>query len=617
MNCRVVQAGSESDMVIPRMKAQGLTTPAQIHRALAPAWKSLVEERNAAGLVAPKEEGQAQAPLGPEEAAFQYDRVQRGEVDSARLLLVFGMVPSARYLDDSTSRFLTEHDEGRNESRGELEVHLASHRYADGASPLHMAAMFGFPEALRSLLQSGADLNVTSQSGLQAIHAAAIAGHADVVEILVEHGADPNSRHGFAGNSPLHFAAEMGHLSVVRRLCDLKADVEAEKMQGGTALHTAADTNNAAVAQVLLEACAADPEALLLGDTVPLYLAAGRGFPKVIDVLIAGGANPDRTLRSRRVRSKGKVTSASLPGSSPDAPGWEEGNGATPLHNACENGHLSAVRALLDAGARQLNTMEGVTPLITALQYSHPEIAMALLDGRTPAQLDVTSPRDGQSALHIASGLGFATVVARILHLGGRSDVPDRAGHLPLDYAASGPVRWLLQRFHGRDRRLDSIARSYLSSGLEEALGQIDGADVSAVKKETYRKYLAAHHDGTLPEEVSRLARLIKEDVGEMAMFQFSVARYLLAGASDLPTAIEAMLSGDSETSVQVGLVLLGVTRKVSYQPGKALWVNGVQLLPQLQNLLKAAAETSDAAALEEMAQDLLRSIEPLQRSEL
>ena len=40
-------------------------------------------------------------------------------------------------------------------------------------------------------------------SGLQAIHAAAIAGHADVVEILVEHGADPNSRHGFAGNSPL------------------------------------------------------------------------------------------------------------------------------------------------------------------------------------------------------------------------------------------------------------------------------------------------------------------------------------------------------------------------------------------------------------------------------
>ena len=51
-----------------------------------------------------------------------------------------------------------------------------------------------------------------------------------------------------------HFAAEMGHVSVVRRLCLLGADVEAETSQGGTALHTAADTKNAQVATVLLEA---------------------------------------------------------------------------------------------------------------------------------------------------------------------------------------------------------------------------------------------------------------------------------------------------------------------------------------------------------------------------
>jgi hypothetical protein len=38
-----------------------------------------------------------------------------------------------------------------------------------------------------------------------------------------------------------------------------------------------------------------------------------------------------------------------------------------------------------------------------------------------------------------------------------------------------------------------------------------------------------------------------RQDVGEMPMFQFSVARYLLAGASDLPTAIEA---GSCEKSI-------------------------------------------------------------------
>ncbi len=44
---------------------------------------------------------------------------------------------------------------------------------------------------------------IFTPAGLQPLHAAAIAGHSDVVQILVEHGADANSRHRFAGNSPL------------------------------------------------------------------------------------------------------------------------------------------------------------------------------------------------------------------------------------------------------------------------------------------------------------------------------------------------------------------------------------------------------------------------------
>ncbi|CAJ1440251.1 unnamed protein product [Effrenium voratum] len=258
----------------------------------------------------------------------------------------------------------------------------------------------------------------------------------------------------------------MGHVQVVRMLCQLGADVEAEKSQGGSALHTAADTDNAEVARVLLESCGADPEALLLGDTVPLYLAAGRGFPAVLDVLMAAGADPDRTLRSRKKIGVGK------------APGWEESNGATALqlgrlrlrrclggsggsgvlklrHNACENGHLAAVTSLLEAGARQLATMQGVTPLITALQYRHPHVAVALLDARTPANVGVVSPLDGQSALHIAAAYSYASIVARIVLQGAATDLRDRAGNTPLDYAR-GEVRWLLHRFYGRDPRLES-----------------------------------------------------------------------------------------------------------------------------------------------------------------
>ena len=70
-----------------------------------------------------------------------------------------------------------------------------------------------------------------------------------------------------------------------------------------------------------LQECGADAEALRLGDTAPLYLAAGRGFAEVVDALVAAGANVDRTLRQRWPRSA-------------VGPHFEEANGATALRRS-------------------------------------------------------------------------------------------------------------------------------------------------------------------------------------------------------------------------------------------------------------------------------------------
>ncbi|CAE7391359.1 ANK1, partial [Symbiodinium sp. CCMP2456] len=464
-------------LVLPVIESLAFNNPDDVHGALSPAWEVLVEQRNAAGLVPASEEGQPQKPMSREEAAFQYRRVQDGQVDSARLLLVFGLVPSARHLDPSTAElFRWERDSSKSSGSGQLASYRSCHkrdraqagnsrqlatsalqRYADGSTPLHLAATFGLSESLDALLHARADVHAASDSGVLPIHASAIAGHRHSLDLLVKARADPNAPHTFASTSAMHFAAEMGHSEVVRRLCELRANVEASKAQGGTALHTAADTNNSAVVQALLsEPCSCDPEALLLGDTPALYLAASRGFPDVIEALLAGGASPDRTLRQRRRmgRSGGKgskaypltadpsTASASLPGSRDDMPGFEEANGATPLHAACENGHLLAVQVLLDGGARQLATMQGVTPLITALQYRQRAIARVLLESRTPANVHVVSPADGQTALHVAAAYGFSEVVAGILRHGGASDVQDAAGHTPMDYARDRLVLW-------------------------------------------------------------------------------------------------------------------------------------------------------------------------------
>eukprot|EP00439_Symbiodinium_sp_Y106_P046699 s5647_g5.t5 len=587
--CLQLPCARTEALVLPAIENFALSSPEDIHRALSPAWEVLVEQRNAAGLVPASQEGQPQQPMGRDEAAFQYRRVQDSQVDSARLLLVFGLVPSARHLDPSTAElFRRNRTNSKSNASGQLAASYrdrlatlsASQRYADGSMPLHLAVMFGLSESVDALLHAGADVHATSDSGVLPIHASAIAGHRYSLDLLVEARADPNA--------PQALQVPLQCTSLPKW---------AAKAQGGTALHTAADTNNSAVVEALLsEPCSCDPEALLLGDTPALYLAASRGFPDVIEALLAGGANPDRTLRQRRSGSGGKgfkapltadSAAASLPGSRKDMPGFEEANGATALHAACENGHLMAVQVLLDAGSRQLATMQGVTPLITALQYRQRAIARVLLESRTPANVHVVSPADGQTALHVAAAYGFSEVVAGILRHGGAPDVLDAAGHTPMDYARDKLVLWLLSRFHGRDGLLDDIVRSNMINGREEITSGIDETKASTFKKDLYKKYLRAHEEGLLRELSSDLVAQARAGTSE-ALQHLAVARFILAGASDVPVAIEALLHRN-EASLWSALTLLGIpVRDLHYVPGKELLLNGRDVHHVLRKMLSA-----------------------------
>eukprot|EP00931_Biecheleriopsis_adriatica_P117281 TRINITY_DN92816_c0_g1_i1.p1 TRINITY_DN92816_c0_g1~~TRINITY_DN92816_c0_g1_i1.p1 ORF type:complete len:713 (-),score=170.54 TRINITY_DN92816_c0_g1_i1:27-2165(-) len=650
----LARASDEGEgLLLPAINAGELTTPEKIYTALEPAWKTLVEERNNAGMVGPKEEGKPQAPLGKGEAGRLYQRVSQGQVDSARLLLVFGVVPSAGHMDEATKQALaqerdaaSDENNGSNQSSDNLPALLdPKQRYPDGSTPLHMAATFGYVESIGRLLDAGAEINATANSGVQAMHAAAIMGHVASVERLASRNADVDARHGFMGNTPMHFAAEMGHTEVVRRLCKLGADVEAEKSQGGTPLHVTADSNNAAVARVLLEdPCNADPEPLLLGDTVPVYLAAGRGFHEVIDVLLEAGANPDRTLWDKRPPKKkggkgskedkkaestdlivGSPASKShfLPGSHPDAPGFEKGNGATPLHMACENGHLKAVKSLLDGGARQLNTMEGVTPLITALQYKQPAIAVTLLDSKVPANVNVASPRDGQTALHLAVAYGYPEVVARIVHQGGRVEARDSRGSLAADYARGpqGPLcHFIVTRFAGRDAVLDKIFRSRTEDGdLEELLLKVDATDALDDTKKRYKKYLrmAVEDSFKLQDEGERLVRMLSkqeeltDEQRDGMMQKFSVIRFLLSGGSDIPIAVESMMQ-KTELAMHAGLVFLGIkVESLEHAWGKYVKVNGRDVTFYIKTLIKTARASSggDATEVEAIADALVSTI--------
>lgn len=67
---------------------------------------------------------------------------------------------------------------------------------SDGSTPLHCAAWKGHIEAVRTLLDAGAEVNAHNANdhwGTTPLHAAAHANQAAIVELLLEHGADPRA----------------------------------------------------------------------------------------------------------------------------------------------------------------------------------------------------------------------------------------------------------------------------------------------------------------------------------------------------------------------------------------------------------------------------------------
>ena len=455
----VGSAGEQSELKLKLPPEKGLTisSPQQLMKHVGHAWDTVVAPHQA-GLADAKAGHLTAAPLTDGEAWHHYQAGQAGVIDSARFLVAFSVVPSlqqggggplhaaaARGLVD-TVRELLETDDGR-EGEG---VHA---RAADGTTPLHAAAATGHAAVVSLLLEAGADPQAVGKSGATALHAAAAMGHGEVVTALLAGGTTlVDEAHAFAGCTALHFAAEMGHVDVVTALCGAGADADARKSTGGTPLHTAADCDQPrVVAALLAPPCGASPTKLLNGDTTPLYLAAQRGFARTAGALIDGGADVNfampNAVQSRQLAVPGALEMG--------AGGWygakntERGNGATALHAAVENGHRETARLLVARGARQTGSMEGATPLIIALQYGHPAIALDLARAAPTPDLDARVPVDGSCALFVAAGSGYDDVVSALLRLGARPDTTNKHGATPLSHAAFrgrlGALRLLLE----------------------------------------------------------------------------------------------------------------------------------------------------------------------------
>lgn len=177
------------------------------------------------------------------------DAVKAGDTEGVRALLDAEPAAVNARGEDGVSAVLAAAYRGRREV-------LALLLSRDPGLDVVEAAMVGEVDHLRALLDADPALRGwVSPDGWTALHGAAFFGHGEAVRLLLERGADPNARSGNPmRNTPLH-AAMAGPLGTaeIGLLLEHGAEPDARQHGGYTALHSAAMHGNEARVNLLLE----------------------------------------------------------------------------------------------------------------------------------------------------------------------------------------------------------------------------------------------------------------------------------------------------------------------------------------------------------------------------
>ena len=83
-----------------------------------------------------------------------------------------------------------------------------------GWTPLHSAVSFGHISIAELLINSGANVNMTSNSGFTPLHIAVDQGNVSLVEFLISKEADVNAKNA-AGLTPLNLAVNLFNMTKI------------------------------------------------------------------------------------------------------------------------------------------------------------------------------------------------------------------------------------------------------------------------------------------------------------------------------------------------------------------------------------------------------------------
>ncbi|XP_023569879.1 protein TANC2 [Octodon degus] len=289
-----------------------------------------------------------------------------------------------------------------------------------GLTPLGYAAAAGFLSIVVLLCKKRAKVDHLDKNGQCALVHAALRGHLEVVKFLIQcdwtmagqqQGVFKKSH---AIQQALIAAASMGYTEIVSYLLDLpeKDEEEVERAQinsfdslwGETALTAAAGRGELEVCRLLLEQGAAVAQPNRRG-AVPLFSTVRQGHWQIVDLLLTHGADVNMADKQ----------------------------GRTPLMMAASEGHLGTVDFLLAQGASiALMDKEGLTALSWACLKGHLSVVRSLVDNGAATD---HADKNGRTPLDLAAFYGDAEVVQFLVDHGAMIEHVDYSGMRPLDRA--------------------------------------------------------------------------------------------------------------------------------------------------------------------------------------
>jgi ankyrin repeat protein len=241
-------------------------------------------------------------------------------------------------------------------------------------TPLIIACRHENIELITLLLESGANVNQATEKN-SPLHIASMYESIEIIHILFESGADPNVEisNGF---TPLHTAAEYGRPHSTQLLLEYGSSINKPANSGETALIIAADTNNYNIIQILIRN-GADMNIQDKNGFTALIKCISTDVPyDIVNEMLLSGADPlivsyygDSPIHAATYYGRLDIVILLLDyGVDVNAATYyqnisENVSQLTPLHIACYNNNIDMVEILLERGAdKTLETSDGKTP---------------------------------------------------------------------------------------------------------------------------------------------------------------------------------------------------------------------------------------------------------------